>query len=138
MVAGLSRSARGIPSGKTKSAELVMSYWTMGRELDQQMFEFRNKGMNGTPVEREEFLKQLFHAARGNGRLAVLAAPLLGKTRQEVFDALAANVIPFATEQAKDTGYDERQTALYVEAHTKAYDSLAEQMGLNAPTWKNS
>ncbi len=40
-----------------------MNFWTMGRELDQQMFEYRNKGMNGTPEERDNFLKQTFHAA---------------------------------------------------------------------------
>lgn len=111
-----------------------MGYWTKGRELDQQMFEFRHKGMNGTPEEREDFLKQVFHAARFNGRIAVLAAPLLGKSQQEVFDALVANVIPFTTEQAKETDYDDRKTALYVEAHTKAYESLAEQLGLNTPS----
>ena len=50
-----------------------MNFWTMGRELDQQMFEFRNKGMNGTPEEREEFLKAIFHGVRFNGRLAIMA-----------------------------------------------------------------
>ena len=68
-----------------------MNYWTMGRELDQQMFEFRHKGMNGTPEEREYFLKQIFHGARFNGRMAIAAAPLLGKTQREVFDALSGD-----------------------------------------------
>ncbi len=114
------------------------NFWTLGRELDQQKFSFRRKGMNGTPVEREDFLKQIFHGVRFNGRVAILAAPILGKSQQEVFDALAATVIPFATEQAKETDYTAEQTALYIEAHTRAYETLAEQMGLNAPSWKNS
>ena len=109
----------------------IMSWWTMGRELDQEMFEYRNKGMNGTPQEREEFLKRSFHAARFNGQLAILAAPLLGKTKREVFDALSAVMGDFAAGQAKETGYDDKQTELYVDAHRKAYESLAEEFGLN-------
>jgi hypothetical protein len=124
---------------------VVGSMYLIVRGLDnlkegykRRMIEWRRKGMNGTPEEQESFLKQLFHGARFNGRLAILAAPRLKKTHQEVFDSLAADVIPFATSQARDTGYDQQQTTLYVDAHTKAYDSLAEQMGLNAPSWKNS
>jgi hypothetical protein len=104
-----------------------MNWWTMGRELDQQMFEYRKKGMNGTPAEREEFLKASFHAARFNGRMAILAAPFLGKTQREVYDALASIAARFATEQAEETGFDDRQTKQYVEAHVRAYESLAEQ-----------
>lgn len=105
---------------------------------NQRMIAWRHKGMNGTLEEREFFLKQLFHAARFNGRVAILAAPRLNKSQQEVLDALADNVIPFTTGQAKETGFDDRQTALYVEAHIKAYESLAIQLGLNTPTWKNT
>jgi hypothetical protein len=107
-----------------------MNWWTLGRELDQYCFEFRNKGMNGTPEEREAFLKQIFHAARGNAQVAIMAAPLLKKTEQEVFDALSSTGLVFAAEQAKETGYDDRQTELYVDAHRKAYESLAERNGL--------
>ena len=46
------------------------------------MFEFRNKGMNGTPEECEHFLKSIFHGVRFNERLAILAAPSLGKTQK--------------------------------------------------------
>jgi hypothetical protein len=108
-----------------------MNYWTMGRELDQQMFEFRSKGMNGTPEERERFLKEIFHGVRFNGRVAIAAAPLMGKTQKEVYDALSKTMPNFAIEQAKETGYDDRQTELYVEAHRKAYESLAEEFGLS-------
>jgi hypothetical protein len=107
------------------------NFWTLGRELEQSMFEFRNKGMNGTPEEREDFLKQIFHGVRFNGRVAILAAPLLDKTQREVYDALSATTAPFAAAQAKETGFDAEQTALYVEAHVKAYESLAEEFGLN-------
>jgi hypothetical protein len=106
-----------------------MNWWTMGREIEQEMFNYRKRGMNGTPEEREEFLKATFHAARFNGRLAILAASFLGKTQREVFDALAATAAPFAAGQADETGYDDRQKQLYVEAHVRAYESLAEQFG---------
>jgi hypothetical protein len=108
------------------------NFWTLGRELEQDMFSFLHKGMNGTPQEREDYLKQIFHGVRFNGRVAILAAPLLGKSKSEVYDALLATTAPFATTQAKETGYDEKQTALYVEAHLKAYESLTEEFGLNA------
>ena len=51
-----------------------MNWWTLGRELDQEMFNFRKRGMNGTAAEREDFLKQIFHGVRFNGRVAVMAA----------------------------------------------------------------
>jgi hypothetical protein len=106
-----------------------MNWWTMGRELDQQMFEYRKNGMTGTESEREDFLKQIFHGVRFNGRMAILAAPLLGKTEREVFDVMSASAPKFATEQAEETGFDDQQTELYVDAHVKAYESLAEQFG---------
>ena len=44
---------------------------------------------------------------------------------------LATHSMPgAAAEQAKETGYDERQTAMYIEVHVKAYESLAEEFGL--------
>jgi hypothetical protein len=86
--------------------------------------------MNGTPTEREEFLKQVFHAARGNAGVLMFAAPFLGKSKQEVLDILMTKVLDATSEQAKETGYDEKQTALYLEAHRKAYESLAEIHGL--------
>jgi hypothetical protein len=106
-----------------------MNWWTMGREIEQEMFNFRKRGMNGTEAERDDFLKQIFHGVRFNGRVAILAAPLMGKTQREVIDALSATMPGFAKEQANETGYDDRQTKLYVEAHAKAYESLAEQFG---------
>jgi hypothetical protein len=106
-----------------------INWWTLGRELDQQMFEFRKNGMNGTPAERVEFLKATFDAARFNGRIAILAAPLMGKTPREVYDALETTAAKFSAEQAKETGFDDQQTEMHVEAHVKAYESLAEQFG---------
>lgn len=104
-----------------------MNWWTIGRELDQKMFEYRKNGMNGTPEEREQFLNEIFHGVRFNARVMILAAPLLGKTGREVYEANFKTAIPFAIEQAKETGYDDCQTELYVEAHRKAYETLAEQ-----------
>ena len=55
----------------------------------------------------------------------------MGKTQREVFDALNATMPGFATEQAEETGYDKRQTEMYVEAHVKAYESLADEFGFS-------
>ncbi len=79
-----------------------MNWWTLGRELEQKMFEFRRNGMNGTPEQREAFLNEIFHGVRFNGQMAVLAAPLLGKTQREMFDVLSAQAIEFAKEQADE------------------------------------
>lgn len=108
-----------------------MNWWTMGRELEQELFEWRSKGMNGSNEERDYFLKEVFHGVRFNGRVAILAAPSLGKTQQEVLDVLKSKVVEASAEQARETGYDERQTEMYVDAHRRAYESLAEEFGLN-------
>ncbi|SIO34396.1 hypothetical protein SAMN05444166_3946 [Singulisphaera sp. GP187] len=100
----------------------------------QRMVEWRQKGMNGTPEAREEFLKAVFHGVRFNGRFAIVAAPRLGKTQREMYDTLSASMPSLAAKQAKETGYDAEQIELYVEAHRKAYESLAEEFGLNAPS----
>jgi hypothetical protein len=110
-----------------------MNWWTLGREIDQKMFEYRKNGMNGTPEERDAFLNEIFRGVRFNGQVAILAAPFYGKTQREVFDIQSARTIEFAREQAEETGFDDRQTALYVEAHRKAYESLGERMGFNEP-----
>ena len=95
--------------------------------MGQKMFEFRKNGMNGTPAEREDFLEQIFHGVRFNARIAISAAPLLGKTPREMYDALFATTAKFAIEQEHETGYDDHQTEMYVEAHVKAHESLKEQ-----------
>jgi hypothetical protein len=104
----------------------------------RRLIEWRRKGMNGTPEAREEFLKAIFHGVRFNGRLGILAAPAVGKTQQEMYDQLSASMPCFATKQAKETDYNAEQTDLYVDAHRKAYEALAEEFGLNAPSSKNS
>jgi hypothetical protein len=65
-------------------------------------------------------------------------APTVCKTQQKVYDQLSASMPGFAAKQAKETDYDTEQTELYVEPHRRAYESLAEEFGLNAPSSKNS
>ena len=108
----------------------IQEFLDAGQELDQEMFSFRNKGMNGTAEEREEFLKQIFHGVRFNGRVAIAAAPLLGKSQKEVYDALVATTGPFASCRRRKPATMKNKTAQYVEAHIKAYESLAYEFGL--------
>ncbi len=61
----------------------------------------------------------------------IVASAALGKTQQEVLDILKTNVGKAAAEQAKETGFDAKQTDLYLEAHRKAYESLAEEFNLH-------
>ncbi len=93
--------------------------------------------MNSTPRERKAFLAAVFHGVRFNGRVAIMAAKRLGKTQQEVYDELASSMPAFATKQAKETNYDTAQTQLYVDAHRKAYESLAEEFGLSSDSTTN-
>ncbi len=99
--------------------------------LDQDMREWRVKGMNGSPEERAEFLKSCFHGARFNMRAALLATPILrpGKTRREVFDEIVPKVIENVAEQGRNSGYTDEQVKLYVDAHERAYRALAGEFG---------
>jgi hypothetical protein len=106
-----------------------MDSWTMGRELEERMLELGDQRTNRLQEEQEEFLAKILHGVR-SGRVAILAAPLLGKSRKQVYEALLGNLENLATKQTNETGYDARQTELYVEAHRRAFDSLADQLGL--------
>ena len=97
----------------------------------QRMIAWRHKGMNGTLEERDQFIKQLFFAARFNGRFAIMAAPALKKSQREVLDVLKSKVMREVEKQADETDYDADQKNIYLEAHRKAYESLAEEFGLN-------
>jgi hypothetical protein len=108
---------------------LVQGGGEIGGEIDRANEEFRRKGMSGSPEEREQFLKKCFHAARFNMRLVLLAAPAV---RLKPDYAAAVNRVLQATaQQARETGFDEDQIALYVDAHRKAYESLAEEFGVS-------
>jgi hypothetical protein len=95
--------------------------------LDQDMREWRVKGMNGSPAERAEFLKSCFHGARFNMRAVLFAIPILQpeKTPREVFDEIVPKVLDNVAEQGRDSGYSEEQIRAYVAAHERAYRSLA-------------
>lgn len=104
--------------------------------LDDDMREWRVKGMEGSPEERAKFLKSCFHGARANMRFALLAAPVLrpGKTPREVFDELVPKMIESVAEQGRDSGYTDEQVKLYVEAHERAYRALAGEFGFEEMT----
>ena len=102
---------------------------------NRRLISWRFDGMNGKPEERDEFLKAIFHGVRFNGRAAILAAPKMGISRRNMFDKLTSSMINFALKQAKETDYNEVQTNLYVEAHRKAYESLAEEFAFDLPQW---
>jgi hypothetical protein len=98
----------------------------------RRLIEWRRKGMNGSPEDRDKFLKEVFHGVRFNGRIGILSASKAGKTQQEMFDQLLSSNLNFAAKQANETGYDIQQSELYVATHRKAYESLAEEFGLNS------
>ena len=104
----------------------------------QSMITWRSQGMNGTPEEREEFLRSVFHGVRFNGRLAILWAQAAGETEQEMCDKIYVINVQLAARQAKETDYDVEQTELYIEVHRKACESLAEDFSLNEPSSENS
>lgn len=108
-----------------------MSSSTVLEALDQDMREWRVKGMNGSPDERAAFLKSCFHGARFNMRAALLAIPILQpeKTPREVFDEIVPKVIESVAEQGRNSGYTEDQVKLYVDAHERAYRALAGEFG---------
>jgi hypothetical protein len=110
-----------------EESEPTMNSWTIGREVKERMLEFCQPGTNRPQEDEEEFRTKILHSIRC-GRVAILAAPMLGKSQKEVYDALMANLAKFAAQQAN--GYDARQAELYVDAHRTAYDSLADQLGL--------
>lgn len=99
--------------------------------LDNDLRDWRVKGMNAPPEARSEFLKSCFHAARLNMRAALLATPILrpGKTQREVFDEIVPKVMANVAEQGRDSGYTDEQVKLYVEAHERAYRALAGEFG---------
>lgn len=100
----------------------------IGKTVDQANEEFRRKGMNGTPEEREDFLQRCFYAARFNMRVVLLAAPYLRQNPE--YDKATNRILEAAAQQARETGFDEEQTRLYVDAHRRAYESLAEEFGI--------
>ncbi len=107
-----------------------MSWEKMGKELDEQLLKWRQEGMNGTPEQREKFLKEVFHGARGTMRAGLAAASAMnpGKSMRELLDAAVPKMLEFSRQQAIDSGFDEEQTNLFVEAQRKAYESLAEDL----------
>jgi hypothetical protein len=84
--------------------------------------------MNGTPEEREEFLQRCFYAARFNMRLVLLAAP--GLRHKPEYDEATSRILDATAQQARETGFDDEQTRLYVDTHRRAYESLAEEFGI--------
>ena len=97
------------------------------KSVDDEMRGWRVKGMNGPPEERRQFLKECFHGARFNMRMALLATPILrpGKTQREVFDELVPKVLESVAEQGRNSDYTEEQVKDYVDAHRRAYRALA-------------
>lgn len=105
-----------------------------GRAVDLDLMEWRSEGMAGTPEQREAFLKQVYQGARFNLRAVLLAAPAIapGKTPRELFESTVPSVLESVAAQARESGFDEEQTALYLETHRAAYRSLAEEFGFAA------
>lgn len=104
--------------------------------LDDQLLAWRIKGMNGTQAERRKFLKECFHGARFNLRVALLATPFLrpGQSPREVFDELVPNLLENVAEQGRESGYTTDQVKLYVETHERAYRALAGEFGFETMT----
>lgn len=102
-----------------------------GRKLDETMLKWRQKGINGTPEEREEFLKQCFYGARFNMRMVLLASNVMfpGKSRREILEGSVPKIMESIADQARESGFSDEQTKEYVDTHQKAYDSLKEEFG---------
>ena len=101
-----------------------------GKELDNAMREWRHKGINGPPEEREQFLLQCFHGARGVTRVFLSAVALsgTGRSRKEILDTAVPKLLEVVSRDAKDAGFDDEQTQAYIDVHRRAYDSLAEEL----------
>jgi len=99
-----------------------------GKALDEFTYQFRAKGMRGTPKEREAFLKECFHGARFNLRVVISSMP--GLLQKAAYDQVVNNILAATATQARETGFTEEEVALYVNVHRKAYESLAEEFGI--------
>lgn len=112
-----------------------MSWEQMGRGVDEYLIKWRQEGMNGSPEDREKFLKEVFHGARGTMRVGLFAAASMnpGKSPKELFDAAVPKMLEMTRKQAADSGFDEEQTELYIETQRQAYKSLAEELGFDFP-----
>ncbi|HEU5115919.1 MAG TPA: hypothetical protein VFT74_04515, partial [Isosphaeraceae bacterium] len=101
----------------------------MGREIDDGLREWRHKGMNGSPEERELFLGEVFHGARATMRLGLMAATAASpeKSRRQLLEAAVPKMLEFAHQQAIDSGFNEEQTELYIATQKRAYESLEDE-----------
>jgi hypothetical protein len=104
--------------------------------LDDDLRDWRVRGMNGSPEERAKFLKSCFHGARVTLRTALLATSILrpGRTPREVFDEFAPRLIEKVAEEGREAGYTDEQVRSYVEAHDRACRALAGEFGFVAMT----
>jgi hypothetical protein len=111
-----------------------MSSQDVLESLDDELLAWRIKGMSGTPAERRKFLKECFPGARFNLRVALLATPFLrpGQSQREMFDELVPTLLENVAQQGRESGYDDEQVRLYVEAHERAYRALAGEFGFSA------
>ncbi len=120
----------------SSAGEAAMNAEAVLESIDNDLREWRVKGMNGPPEERAKFLKSCFHGARFNMRVALLSTPLIrpGKTPLEVFEEIVPKVLENVAEQGRNSGYTEDQVKLYVEAHERAYRALAGELGFEEMT----
>jgi hypothetical protein len=110
-----------------------MNYQTMlgdaGKRIDQDLIEWRRKGVRGNDQEREKFRKEQFHGARGMMRLTVEAKMFLdpGASRQRILEACKDDFLALSTQQAEESGFDEAEKDYYVGITRQAYESLAQE-----------
>jgi hypothetical protein len=100
-----------------------------GKRIDQDLIEWRKKGVRGDVQERERFRKEQFHGARAMMRLAVEAKAFLDpkSSRQRILDACKDDFLNVSAQQAEETGFDEAEKQFYVGITREAYESLAKE-----------
>ena len=106
-----------------------MNFQTLGRELEQFMFEYRNKG-NGSADERRDFLKEEYEGAFVVTKVSVLLAPISGVSQQEMLDRIRTQELQRHASVADEMNYSAQQKEEYLEVHRRAYDDVAKEFGL--------
>lgn len=86
--------------------------------------------MNGTLEQQNAFLEGARREAGFNVRLAMHYWMDEGMTARDAMNRILASQLAFAAQQAKEAGYDDAQTVLFIQAHHDALDAVATQFGV--------
>jgi hypothetical protein len=100
-----------------------------GKKIDQDLIEWRRRGVRGDEQQRERFRKEQFHGARGMMRLTVEAKAFLDPEapRQRILESCKDDFLALSTQQAEESGFDETEKQYYVGITQEAYKSLAQE-----------